>query len=280
MVYLENRTYFYKLKVQIDSSEELLSFTKKGSAIYSGILNLINYKAQGLIDWKNTSKLSFNSKLEDHHIFPKEYIRAEYKTDEDALDLIDSVANRTLIPKITNIKIGKKAPSKYLKQLEESNPTIQESLQQHLVPEGTLEGLYDSDYRYFLEERANAMFGLVEQYVIDLKGKVLEEFYQEPNFLKSKGESISVFATYYDMRVDAEFHLETKQILYKGELLSVSTAGSTAKKDLTGKETSTNGWQFWRFIDEQNQERFIEVLRNDQSVIKTEDSNRQESEQN
>jgi hypothetical protein len=254
--------YFYKLKVQIDSSEELYSVTQTGSAVYSGILNLINYNAKGLIDWRNTSKLSFNSKLEDHHIFPKEYIKVSHKRDEEALDLIESVANKTLIPKITNIKIGKKAPSIYLTELQDNhNPDLKESLKQHLVPEGTLEGLYDSDYKIFLEDRAESIFNLIKENVLDPRNRIVEEFYQEPSLGKGPSGTIKVFATYYDKVVVAEFDLEAEKINYNGRQYSVSGAGSAAKKDLTGKETTTSGWQFWKFIDEQNQEKYIEELR-------------------
>jgi len=68
---ITDRNYLYKLRLQISSPEELHAYTKKGSAIYRGILNFVNFAAGGLIDWNNTSRLSFNhSKLEDHHIFP------------------------------------------------------------------------------------------------------------------------------------------------------------------------------------------------------------------
>jgi len=186
-----DKSYFQKLKLQVEKFEEVLSYNKKGSAIYSGFLNLVNYEAEGLIDWKNTSKLSFNGRLEDHHIFPKEFLKTSYKENEDALELVDSVANRTLIPKITNIKIGKKSPSQYLPELEESNPEIRRSLAQHLVPEETIEGLYDELYTIFLEDRARKMFELVKKYVIDEREQIISDFYTEQQIVDSPDKQLA-----------------------------------------------------------------------------------------
>ena len=106
------------MRINLNSPEEILSLTSKSSAVYKGILNLVNYHAGGLVDWRNTRRLSFNEELHDHHIFPQKYIKDTFGDDEEVLGLIDSVVNRTLIPKLTNIKIGKKPPSAYLKQLQ------------------------------------------------------------------------------------------------------------------------------------------------------------------
>ncbi|GAK55966.1 hypothetical protein U27_02927 [Candidatus Vecturithrix granuli] len=178
-----DRTYFFRLRTQLTTYDELYSFSKKRSVIYRGILNLINYHAKGIVDWKNTSKLDFNSKLEDHHIFPQHYLKTKYKDDEDALELIDSVINRTLIPKMTNITIGKKPPSQYLQQLQASNPHLAESLKFHLIPEDLMTGMYDDFYLDFVEERAKAIFELIKILVIDARERIIEEFHQEPHIV-------------------------------------------------------------------------------------------------
>jgi hypothetical protein len=65
-------SFFNRLtKILIQSDEDIYSYNRKGNAIYKGVLNLINYHSKGLIDWNNNSKLSLNSILEDHHIFPQ-----------------------------------------------------------------------------------------------------------------------------------------------------------------------------------------------------------------
>ena len=123
-----DRTYCDKLRIQINSKEEILSLNNKGSSLYRGILNLVNFGEGGLIDWQNTNRLSFNSNLEAHHIFPDSFLRSKYRDNEEVIEHIDSVANRTLIPKLTNIKIGKKAPSKYLSDLKKANPKLVKNL--------------------------------------------------------------------------------------------------------------------------------------------------------
>lgn len=255
---ISDKAFFSRLKIKITSPQDILSFSKKGNVIYKGILNLINFASKGLIDWSNSSQLHLNSKLEDHHIFPKEYIKNKFKDNEQILSLIDCVANRTLIPKITNIKIGKKSPSQYLKELMKINPNIVESLKNHLIPIEIIDGAYDDFYIAFLEKRAEAIFKLIEKYIIAKEQKIVDLFYQPP---KTKG-NIKIFASYYNKKVEAIFDIETQQVHYNGEVLSVSAAADKAKYNLSGKDnTSTNGWRFWKYINEQNQERYIDDFR-------------------
>jgi hypothetical protein len=167
----------------VTSKDDILSLVKKQSAIYKGVLNLLNYRAGGLIDWNNTSRLSFNSRLEDHHIFPSGYLRDKYKDNEELLEYVDCVANRTLIPKLTNIKIGKKPPSVYLTELRSKNPRIIESLENHSIPnpKDFVDGLYDDFYADFLDERAEALFQLVQKHILDVQTEIETEFFERPS---------------------------------------------------------------------------------------------------
>ena len=162
-----DKGYLADLRINLNSPEEILSLTSKSSAVYKGILNLVNYHAGGLVDWRNTRRLSFNEELHDHHIFPQKYIKDTFGDDEEVLGLIDSVVNRTLIPKLTNIKIGKKPPSAYLQQLQANNPSLPDSLRSHLLKPELIGGALDGEYSAFLDERAEAMFGLVKEHVLD-----------------------------------------------------------------------------------------------------------------
>ncbi|SDI55025.1 GmrSD restriction endonuclease domain-containing protein [Paenibacillus naphthalenovorans] len=259
---INDRTYFTRLKNQVQSFEDILSFSKKGSAIYKGILNLMNFAAEGFVDWNNTSKLSANSKLEDHHIFPVEYIktRSTFKDDEQSLSLIDCIANRTLIPKLTNIRIGKRAPSEYLRDLKAINPMLDSSLTNHFIPLDILDGLYDDFYIEFLETRAKSIFSLVQSNIISKEKYIIDEFYQAPA-IKGSG-NIKIFCVYYNKRVDATFDIETQKVFYAGGNYSVSSAADQVKADLTGKKnTSTNGWRFWRYVDDIGQERYLDDFR-------------------
>lgn len=255
---ITDRVFFSRLKSQIDSYEDIYSYSKKVNVIYKGILNLINYDAKGLSDWNNSSKLTPDKKLEDHHIFPKDYIKQQFKNDDQALSLMDCVANRTLIPKITNIKVGKKPPSQYLTELKNSNSKLDITLKEHLIPNEIIEGLYDEFFTDFLEERSKLLFELIKRNVIDKEKSIIKEYYQAP---KVKG-NIKIFATYYSKKVEATFDIESQKILFLGESHSVPSATNKAKFYLTGRNnTSTNGWRFWKFIDENGQEKYIDELR-------------------
>ena len=76
---------------------------------------------------ENGNPVTSSSSLEDHHIFPKDYLRKNSALIESSLDgqvLIDCVANRTLIPRLTNIKVSNKSPSMYSNGLMAKNPDI------------------------------------------------------------------------------------------------------------------------------------------------------------
>lgn len=177
---ISDRNYFYKLRIQLASAYEIYSLTKQ-SSMYKGILNLINYHAGGLSDWRNTRKIGFNAeKLESHHIFPRAYIKKAFKGDEEANDLVNSVANRTLIPKLENIKISDKTPSKYLGEIAEKNAGIKQSLQKHLIPVGLLEGKFDDAYLQFLQERAQSIYDLIDEHVLSVREDIMDEFGANP----------------------------------------------------------------------------------------------------
>ncbi|MBY0121468.1 DUF262 domain-containing protein [Bacillus sp. S/N-304-OC-R1] len=263
---IPDKSYFNKMKIQMSSFEDILSLTKKGSAVYKGVLNFINFASKGLMDWNNSSKLNFNSKLEDHHIFPKQYLKENYEDDENSLSLIDCVANRTLIPKLTNIRIGKKAPSEYLKDIKVKNSDIEESLVNHLIPVELSEGLYDDFYIDFVETRAKQIYEKIEKNIIQKESQILDNFYQAP--LTGITGNIKVFATYYNKRIEATFDRDTEKILYMGKKYSVSLAANRAKEDLTGKsDASTNGWKFWKYTNDLGEERFVDDFRKTITLI-------------
>jgi hypothetical protein len=258
------RDFFHKLRLSI-TILDLIELNKKGSGLYKGVLNLINYKSKGTKDWNNNRRLTFNYKLNDHHIFPKEYIKMAFKNDEKSLAYIDSVINRTLIPKFTNLKIGFKKPSLYLKEIEGNNNSLVLSLKSHCIPGGTdfIKGLYDDSFLDFLEDRAKEIFDFLKITVIDKKEDIQRQFLRE---IKSHTfKNIKVHCNYMGKRIEATFDPKAQKIRLNEQLFSVSAAAKEAKKELTGKDdTSTNGWQFWKFISPEEEELAIEALRNDQ----------------
>lgn len=165
-----------KIHPMVKTREELLSVSKQYDAAYMGVLNLVHHVSSGLVNWQNGDRLSPASSLEDHHIFPKDYLKKRADEGEnDPIKWTDCVVNRTLIPKIQNIKIGNKSPSRYLQELKEKNPRIEDALNAHLLPAELVSGLYDDMYEIFLDERADRIVRLIDEIVIQGKAQLVAE---------------------------------------------------------------------------------------------------------
>jgi len=166
------RGYFRRLRSLITEPADLYSYTRRASQTYRGVLNLLSYDARGLHDWSSKQRISLTTtELDDHHIYPRAYIasRPELDMDNDeAEQLVDSVVNRTLIPKRLNIRIGKRSPNDYLNELRQvKNPQLATCLGSHLIPTDMLsDNTWDGLFRTFAEERAKNMFALIVQYAV------------------------------------------------------------------------------------------------------------------
>jgi hypothetical protein len=163
------RAYFTRLRPLVTEPDDLFSYTKKSSAIYRGILNLLGYAAKGLMDWNSTQKIDVTMRLEDHHIYPRAYISSAPSLDIDqgeAEQLVDCVVNRTLIPKLLNIHVGKKPPQVYLSELQQKvNPQLASCLPGHLIPVDMItEPIWNECFKLFLEDRAKEIFTLIHRY--------------------------------------------------------------------------------------------------------------------
>lgn len=160
----------------IQDKEDLLVIHKKYDAIYKGILNLVSYATGGYLNFENGNPVSVASNLEDHHIFPNDYLRKNWAEVHDSLDsvvAIDCVINRTLIPKLTNVRVSNKPPSKYLMEIKDKNPDILTPLRSHLLTEELLTGDYDKNYDFFLEERAGEILDALRVHVTEVKKGIL-----------------------------------------------------------------------------------------------------------
>ena len=78
-----------------------------GSSVYSGVFCLL--ALNGARDWRRNEALTLQ-KLEDHHIFPRAYLKRAGITRRT---LVNTVLNRTLISDETNRLIRDKSPSEY-----------------------------------------------------------------------------------------------------------------------------------------------------------------------
>lgn len=256
-----NKYYFKKLHSLINSYEDILSYNKKGSAIYVALLNFINYNAGGLLNWNNSSKISFADKVDDHHIFPKEYLNSLADENID-VNMINCVANRTLIPKITNIKIGKKAPHVYMKELAGKNDNFSLILENHMIPTDIVSGLYEGFYKDFIEERAKLIFNAINSTILTKADSIEKEFIGTVKNSPDYGGSISIWGTYKKKSVSASFNIELQEVLYNGTRTSPSAAANNAKLDMGGTPTvSTNGWKWWKYKTPEGTESYIDDYR-------------------
>lgn len=253
------KAYFNRLaRLQINSKDDFYDYNRKASALYKGILNLINFYSKGLVSWENNNKLNFNdNRLEDHHIFPKNYIKKRFKDDLEAQDKMSSAINRTLIPKISNILISDKAPSKYLKEIEAKNSSLRSSLDKHLIPLEIMD--MDELFLEILDERATKLFDILQTMLVDKHTYILQNHYKERE--NQKG-NIKIFGFYLNEEVEASFDLETSEVIYKNEIYSPSGAASKFKEEISGQSRSTNGWDFWKYRDEENEIKLLKELKN------------------
>jgi len=166
--------YCERMRSRVDTADDLFSYTKRASIIYRGVLNLLSYHNRGLRSWNNGDVLKADMPLEGHHIYPRAYVMQAYpniKLDvpqAEAEELVDSVVNITLIPKLTNIRIGKKPPSAYLTELRISNPLLTQCLESHLVNPAIMnDSSWDKNFKQFLDERGAKMVALIRKYAVD-----------------------------------------------------------------------------------------------------------------
>jgi hypothetical protein len=157
-----------RIQPVIRNADDLLVIHKKYDAVYKGVLNLVNYDTGGYLNFENGNPVSIASSLEDHHIFPADYLKKNWASVHETLDsevAIDCVVNRTLIPKLTNVRVSNKTPSRYLGEIRAKNPKISQALQSHMLREELLTGDYDKNYDFFLLERAEAILGAIARHL-------------------------------------------------------------------------------------------------------------------
>jgi hypothetical protein len=168
-----------KMSLEAATADNLLSIYKKYDALYKGVLNLVNYDSGGFTSWQSGEPVSWmTGNLEDHHIFPKDYLaKHAIKTADDTLTpvLIDCVVNRTLIPKLTNIKVSNKPPSKYLGEIRGENGKLEHALDRHLIPRELESGEYDDLYALFLDDRAKLFLAAIKTHVVEARVALLSE---------------------------------------------------------------------------------------------------------
>ena len=145
-------------------STQLRNTNPRQRALYRGVIAVII--RHGAKDFHGLKPLSGSTiierKIEDHHVFPQAYLR-DHRSDVTAT-VRDCALNRALIDKITNARIGGRAPSDYLSEIEEEfgSKKIRELLASHLLPAGPNSSLLKDDFDAFLDEREQAIAREVE----------------------------------------------------------------------------------------------------------------------
>ena len=90
-----------------------------------------------------TPELIEAGKIDDHHLFPRAYLRSVGKG-----DTVDSVLNHCLIDRATNIRISKQAPSAYLEEMRDrARPDPRRGAPQPPAADGTDESARDRRLR-------------------------------------------------------------------------------------------------------------------------------------
>lgn len=161
--------------------QELYDLTSNKGAIFIGVMSLLNYK-EPFKELANDGLINFKDDINIHHIFPKKYIEDTFESDSFEAENVDSILNKMIIGKISNIKFGKKPPSTYLTQDPlDKNTRIKNSLESHLIPcpEDLINGKFDLNFKKFLEERYKLMSNLLQKEIIEARDTLLQELEEE-----------------------------------------------------------------------------------------------------
>lgn len=142
--------------------ERLDRLTSRLSAAYKGINVLVLQEGARDFFYKATIKQldAQEIALDIHHIFPRAWCQ-EKGIDKRAYD---TIVNKTPISYKANRKIGKMAPSVYLRKLQEApevqsdDETMNRILESHRIPPARLR---DDDFEGFYQDRKQALLKLI-----------------------------------------------------------------------------------------------------------------------
>ncbi|HOE32922.1 MAG TPA: DUF262 domain-containing protein [Smithella sp.] len=149
--------------------KSLRDITPRQRAIYRGSICLMltngtkDFHTQGII----TSKLMNDEGIDDHHIFPADYLE-KVKGIKTAKNR-DCILNRTLIDRTTNQIINNRAPSLYLEDIRKTPGfPFDDVLKSHWLPTGADSPLFKDDYEAFLRWREQRLWQEIKR-VTDIK---------------------------------------------------------------------------------------------------------------
>ncbi len=139
------------------NAEMFFDISPKQRALYRGCLALLI--ANGALDFHKAEKIDPDylekNKVDDHHVFPQNYLRKKGETSR-----ANCILNRTLIDKKTNIRISDKAPSEYTLEIqkETGQDKLRNILNSHCI---SLDVLKANNFDEFLSHRAHAFMTML-----------------------------------------------------------------------------------------------------------------------
>ena len=157
-------------------SNKLLEVRTRRSAVYTGTIALLI--RNGCLDFLTGSsienKVSSDSDIDIHHIFPKDWCKRKGIKS----NIFNSIVNKTVLSRATNQSIGGPAPSKYLPKIKEANidkAKMNKILTSHLI---SADALQADDFWSFFEVRKEALLDAIEK---AMDKKVIRENENLPN---------------------------------------------------------------------------------------------------
>lgn len=142
-------------------------------AIYKGTICLLLGANGGSRDFHTqaviTGKLIDQEGIDDHHIFPADYLEKKKGIKESRVR--DCVLNRTLIDRTTNQMISNRAPSDYIAEIRETEGfPFDKVFRSHCLPVGENSPLLTDDFDAFIAWRQERVWAEIQR-VTGLKEK-------------------------------------------------------------------------------------------------------------
>jgi hypothetical protein len=114
----------------------------------------------GAKDFATNDGIPFHE-LEDHHIFPRAFLRDHYGLKGDEAN---TILNRTLIKDSTNRRISRKSPGEYLREV--FPPAHREEiLRSHLIGPEAQQAMENNNYEAFLTAREKDILNCLKVYL-------------------------------------------------------------------------------------------------------------------
>jgi hypothetical protein len=145
----------------IENEAFSLKSTARINSVYRGVICLI--ALNGAKDFCADDSIQFHN-LEDHHIFPVEFLRSRKDKFGNQYDppRINCIINRTLIAEKTNKKIGKRNPSDYIENLIPKDRR-DEILKSHLISPEAIEAMLSDNFDAFIDAREKHLIARIRE---------------------------------------------------------------------------------------------------------------------